>query len=87
MYYGMTIIDSTHVLRVLPLNITDVFVLLGVTGYEVEKIIKNSSILHSILTPPCLIWLSERGCVGTIAVKHSERNKHVRVCNICDEVR
>ena len=49
--------------------------------------INSSIILHLILTPPCLILLRERECVETIAVKHSERNKHFKVCNICDKVR
>ena len=47
----------------------------------------NSFILLFFLTPPRSKWLRERGCVGTIARKHRERNKHVRACNICDEVR
>ena len=47
----------------------------------------NSSILHFIFTSPRSIWLRERGDVGTITVKHSKRNKDVRVCNICDDVR
>ena len=55
--------------------------------YGLLVIHSNSSILHSILTPHRSIRLRERGCKGTIAVNHSERDKHVRVCNRCDEVR
>ena len=60
---------------------------LGVTGNDKDKLVRNSSILHLILTPHRLICLRERRCVETIVVKHSERNKHVRVCDIFDEVR
>ena len=63
----------------------DVLVL-GITGYELEQVNYKYYILHSILTPPRLIW-RERGCVANIAVNQSEQNKHVRVCNNCDEVR
>ena len=58
------------------------------TGTERERERERGcTVLHSNIIPHRSIWLHERGCVGTIAVKHSEQNKHVRVCNICDEVR
>ena len=38
------------------------------------------NISYSILSPSRLIWLRERRRVGTIVVKHSEQNRHVRVC-------
>ena len=38
--------------------------------------------------PPLFDKFARKGmCTGIIAVKHSEKNIHARVCHICDEVR
>ena len=43
----------------------------------------NVSILQSSSSPPSFDMVARKGvCTGTIAVKHSEINKHVRACDI-----
>ena len=37
--------------------------------------------------PPSFDMIERKGMCRNYRGKHSERNKHVRVCNICDEVR
>ena len=62
---------------------------LRVSGNEIEQI----NYKFHYFTPyshPLLFDVIARyrgWCIETIAVKHSERNKHIKVCNICDEVR
>ena len=60
---------------------------LGVTGNELEQI--NYKFLYSTpySRPPLFDMLAQKGMCTNYRVKHSKRNKHIKVCNVCNELR
>ena len=50
----------------------------------------NSSILQHFTPyshPPLIDMLARKGMCTNYRGKHSKRNKHIKVCNVCNELR
>ena len=61
--------------------------ILGVTGNELEQIHYEFPYFTPCSHLPSFGMTERKGMCRNYWGKHGKRNKHVRVCNICDEVR
>ena len=59
----------------------------GLLVMSPSKLIINYSSLHHIPAPASFDMIERKGACRNYHGKHSERNKYVRVGNICDGVR
>ena len=59
---------------------------LGAAGNELEQINDKLPYFTPYSHPISFDLIERKGGCRNYRGKHSERNKHVRVCNICDQV-
>ena len=60
---------------------------LVVTGNELEKIIYKFLYFTPYSPPPLFDMLARKGMCTNYRGKHIKRNKHIKVCNVCNELR
>ena len=60
---------------------------LGVTGNELEQINNKFLYFTPHSHPPLFAMLARKGICTNYRGKHSERNKHIKVCNVWNELR
>ena len=61
---------------------------LGVTGNELEQISYKFLYFTPYSHPPLFDMLARKGmCTNYHRVEHNKRNKHIKVCNVCNELR